>query len=310
MNDVYHLLMQEKLYIYTEDFFLLPRLKNVVKRFLGKARGPEAVFQSLVKGLVELGIGCQINRQNPPKDAELCVINGVKTLEWAIEQKKEGWIGKIIAGPNIIIEPSEAGGILKSSEIDKILVPSQWVKDFYISLAPELSLKIYIWAAGVDIPEESGSAKEFDFLIFNKLDDAPLAREIKVYLNKEHKRYCEVIYGKFTHEEYFKLIEKSKAVIYLSESESQGLAMFEAWARNAPTLVWERGFLEYGKHRWEGNTATPYLSEQTGMKFRGMEDFKKILPGFTAGKFSPREWVKHNGANKIAAQKYLENIRV
>lgn len=290
-------------YLYNEYFSFLPRLK----KFFGKpGRGPESVFKSLAKGLDELKFDYRVNHVPLAFIEMACVLSGTESLKWAIGQKTAGKIKKLIAGPNIVIEPGEGKGILKSSEIDKILVPSQWVKDFYISLAPELSSKIGIWPAGVDVLPIADEAKVYDFLIFTKLGASALAADVKILFDRKNKKYKEIIYGKFRHEEYFKLIEKSKFVIYLSESESQGLAMFEAWARNVPTLVWERGFLQYKNYRWEGNTATPYLTTENGRSFKDFEDFKKVLPEFEQQTFSPREWVENNASNKIAAQKYLE----
>lgn len=296
----------QTVYLYNEYFSFLPRLK----KFFGKSgRGPEAVFSSLTKGLNELGIDYQVNQIASVPIDTACVLSGVSALRWAIGQKQKGRVKKIIAGTNIVVTPDEVDGILKSPEIDKILVPGLWVKDFYISQAPELSSKIYIWAAGVDVPPAGDEKKEFDFLIFVK-NYGPIFNAIIEYLENKPYKFKVMAYGKFKQANYFEALKTAKYLIYLSESESQGLAMFEAWARNIPTLVWERGFMQYGKYRFEGTTATPYLTEQTGMKFKDFEEFKQVLPEFINKKFSPRQWVENNATNRIAAQKYLEIINV
>ena len=298
------------LYLYNEYFSPLARFK----RLLGKvSRGPDRLFQSLIRGLGELGVEYKVNPAFKGIIATACVLSGVTILKAAIKNKRKGIVKKIVAGPNLVITPNDAGGILKSPLIDTIVVPSQWVKDFYISLAPELSSKIFIWAAGVDLPEgwksEVGNRRlEIDFLIFNKVKDQNLKNQIKTFLEQDVYRVADVKYGQYNQQQYFNLLERSKNLIYLSESESQGLAMFEAWAYNIPTLVWDRGYMEYGKHRFSGDTASPYLSAQTGIRFTDFKDFKDVLPKFLNASFFPRQWVEKNASNKLAAEKYLEII--
>ena len=271
------------------------------------------VFQSLIKGLGELGVEYKVNPAFKGVIETACVLSGVTVLKAAIKNKSKGIVKKIIAGPNLVITPDDAGRILKSSEIDKIIVPSRWVKDFYISLAPELASKIFIWAAGVEFPEGrtsevGGRESEIDFLMFNKVKDQNLNNQINTLLEGNGYRVADVKYGQYNQQKYFNLLERSKNLVYLSQSESQGLAMFEAWAYDVPTLVWDRGFMENGKYRVSGNTASPYLSPQTGMRFLDFEGFKRVLPQFLNFDFAPRKWIEENATNKIAARKYLEIV--
>lgn len=297
------------LYFYTQDLFLPVKAKNYLKKILGlPGGGPLAVQQSLTLGLKELGTLFNLNIKPKQPIQAACVLSGIDTLKWAISQKRAGNIKRIIAGPNLVITPEDSGSILKFREIDKILVPSEWVKDFYISLAPELSSKIQVWAAGVELPELERQNKIFDFLVYNKSGN--LYGHTCQFLKEKNYHLKIISYRFFKQPEYFQALERSKFMVYLSESESQGLAMFEAWARNVPTLVWDRGFMMYKNYRWEGNTATPYLTEFTGRAFKNFDDFKKVLQEFQNQTFSPREWVRNNATNKIAARKYLEIINL
>ncbi|MCL5774870.1 MAG: hypothetical protein M1333_01505, partial [Patescibacteria group bacterium] len=169
----------EVLYLYTEDFFIWPKLKKWFKEILGRSfGGPAVVFRSLKEGLKELGIGYVVNQPLLAPIDVACVLSGVSVLKWAIRQKKAGKIKKILAGPNIVISPSDFGGILKHPAIDKIIVPSEWVRSFYVQAAPELADKVEIWAAGVDVPEEIDKKKEIDFIVFNKIGRRELFTQI------------------------------------------------------------------------------------------------------------------------------------
>jgi hypothetical protein len=300
--------MSEKLFIYNHDLFFLGRIKSALKRLVGKVGGPEMVERNLILGLLELNQEYSLN--NPQPKNVVCVLSGVKTLKWAIEQKKLGKVQKIIAGPNMVVIPEQAEGILRHPFIDKVIVPSQWVKDVYAKLAPELEPKIYIWPAGVDLPEVENINKDIDFLVFNKLPKSNnLPVQIREYLLKQNKKYKEITYGTFRRSEYLNLLRRSKFLIYLSESESQGLAMFEAWAYNVTTLVWDRGYMQFGQFTWTGNTSSPYLVKETGIFFKDFNDFKvQAVEAEVSQSFTPRKYIEQNFTNKLAAENYLKIV--
>lgn len=295
--------------LYSENFFFWPKIKQFIKKFLGSYhRGPQAVEESLLRGLEELGLVYSINDKRLPVDSA-CVISGVQTLKWDIEQKRRGLIKKIIAGPNLVVLPGDAEGIIQDPLIDRIVVPSPWVSELYAHLAPELAQKIRIWPAGVDVPVLSRQEKKYDFLILNKLKgDASLYHSIANHLKNNNFKFYTLFYGSFNQEDYFNYLLASKHLIYLSESESQGLAMFEAWARNVPVFAWERGQFSHGSITWEGLAATPYLNEQSGMRFKNFDEFQSKLNTFIAGAFAPRQYVLDNFSLQFAAKKYLKII--
>jgi hypothetical protein len=298
--------------LYTQDLFFSSRIKTFARKLLGRdARGPRAVLTSLRNGLGEIGCEYSLNRPIGEKVGLACVLSDVKTLNWAIGQKKKNRIGKIIAGPNIAITPKQFNGILQDPGLDVIIAPSQWVRDFYVKMAPGLAQKIQIWPAGVAVPKEQKVTKEFDFLIFNKLKaDTSLFERITRYLEGQNYQFRVLSYGSFKQEQYFKSLQSCKNLIYFSDSESQGLAMFEAWARGVPSLVWDKGFFEYGGISITGYTSSPYLTEAAGERFRDFGEFTRILPKFLQTAYSPRGYVLENFTDKICAQKYLNLANV
>lgn len=296
-----------KIYLYTETLFWKVRGKTLVKKLLGRnTRGPQAVQRSLFSGLSELGIRWSVNARFRGQLNRVGVLAGLRALQWAIEQKRAGRIRHIFAGPNLAVSPLSNHSILQDPAIDIVLVPSQWVFDQHASQAPSIRPKLRIWAAGVHVPEQSDMQKEIDFLIFNKIHgDSSMSDRITEYLQGRGYTVKVLAYGMFDQLKYWHLLDHSKHMIYLSESESQGLAMAEAWARNVPTLVWERGFWAYGGHYWKGNTASPYVTEENGMRFRDYEEFVELLPLFINTPFAPREYVRRELSDKISAEKYL-----
>lgn len=294
--------------LFTEEFNFLGKVKFWIKKFLGKEnRGPRAVFLSLVRGLKDLQVPFSVNESFMDT---VVVLSGIKSLEEAILHKHRGKIKKLIAGPNLVVFPSEYGSIIASREIDRVIMPSFWVKEYYEKLEPRLIGKISVWPAGVKIPEtEEQKEKTLDFIVYNKIGNAEIFKDIVTYLNLNNYVFKVIDYNNFKQIEFFSLLNSAKGLIYLSESESQGLAMFEAWARNVPTLVWERGFWEKQGFRISGNTASPYVSEQVGMRFNNFTDFKNVLPKFIKFNFEPKRYVLENFADSLCAEKLLEIIK-
>jgi hypothetical protein len=58
---------------------------------------------------------------------------GIDTLRYALDLKKKGKIKKLVVGPNITV-PTSKDDIFFHPLIDTIVVPSDWVKDYFISL--------------------------------------------------------------------------------------------------------------------------------------------------------------------------------
>lgn len=294
------------LYLYTENLFLSNRVKSLLKKILGKeTRGPKAVIDSLTTGLRELGEDFSLNKTINKPIAAACVISGIKTLAWAIKQKKLGKIKKIIAGPNLVVTPEDERGILKNPLIDIVVVPSHWVKEFYCKTHPALQDRIRVWPAGVTVPDRLNVKKNLDFLVYNKTGRGELLDRVRQGLIRNNFSFQILTYGTFRQSDYFKLLEKSKNEIYLSKSESQGLAMFEAWARGVPTLVYESGTFINGSLQIIGKISAPYLDPKAGLSFAGTEDFSLVLKQFTTKSFSPRDYVVEEYSNKVSAEKYL-----
>ncbi len=298
----------ETLHLYSENFFLLPRLKYAAKKILGRSlRGPQAAEQSLTRGLTQAGQAFDLNRR-PKYFGTIGVLSGISTLRRAILWKRRGMVKNIVAGPNLVVTPDDYNKIIQHPLINAVLQPSQWSADFYASLAPALKPKLRVWPAGVAVPAKFEGKKDLDFLIYNKLENSALFSGVATELTKQGYCWQALEYGKFKQEDYFVLLNRSRFLIYLSESESQGLAMFEAWVRGVPSLVWERGFWKYKNYSWRGRTASHYLDCQAGMVFKNSKEFKNILSKFVSSPFTPRKYVMENFTDEICAKKYLTII--
>lgn len=288
--------------------------RSVIKKLLGRNRGPEAVSNSLLRGLNEFKYSYLLN----PKIAEIktgdtVFVNGsIPALRWAIKEKKAGKFKKLVAGPNLVVGPDDYNGIIKTPEIDLILQPSDWVRDFYLSISPFLSDKVKVWPAGVALPDDLNTDARKGALVYFKScsDHALLNRVLKELENSSVK--TEVItYGHFKQKDYYRLLAGVKFMVYISESESQGLALQEAWARNVPTLVWNGGSCRFKHYQWQDPAiSAPYLNERTGHFFSDFDVFKMRLKIFMdeLNSFTARDYVRENLFDKKCAENFIKLI--
>ena len=303
------------LYLYTEEFFFLGKIKRKCKAVLGMInRGPEAVARSLKRGLDALQKPYHLNSaaKQPSQENIAVVLNGVKVLRWAIAQKRAGKIQKLVAGPNIVVTPLDYNYLITDPVVDIYLVPAQWSVDWWVSLIPTIKEKLAVWPAGVENRGELVNPQG-QVLILQKNAPLEVLNQVKRTLQKFNLLFAEITYGHFDSADYFRLLKKSKFMVYLSQSESQGLALHEAWMAGVPTLVWNRGFMQYRRWRWEEKKiSAPYLSVECGRFFYGTVDFEETLTQFLENYhiYKPRAYSLRNFTDKISAQKFLQIISV
>ncbi len=293
-----------------KDF--IRRIKSFIKFLLGQKRGPDVVVDSLLKGLKELNFDFKFNiSASKIKPDDIVYINGsLEALKWAIEAKKKGKIKKLIVGPVMSVLPTDHNSIMLNKEIDLILFPSHWTKNHWLSMVKDLDNKIKIWPAGVVVSELNNDKKD-TVLIYYKNAPKELFSFIIKFFSTNKIEYRVIKYGKYSQNKYFGLLNKTKYAIFLSESESQGIAMFEAWAHNVPTIVWNRGYWQSGSRNWsDEKISAPYLNAYCGMFFADENDFVDKFNLFVSkiSAFSPREYIINNFTNKKIAENFTKLI--
>lgn len=303
------------LHIYTRTniFWKKEYLRYVLSRITKRSRGPGAVIESVIRGLDILNIPYSINAPYTsikPGDT-VYVISGTQAVRDILDVKKRLKNIKLLVGPTITVLPSDENNLIKDSAIDAIIVPSQWVKDLYISTDATLAPRIQIVPAGV--PEEIGNnqTNKKKILIYFKNAPENLYTHTCQILSKHNIEHITLRYGTFKRDEYFKALTESFAMIYLSPTESQGIALNEAWIRDIPTLVWNKGYWEYAGIRWDNEKiSAPYLSEETGLFFKGEKDFEEKLQEFISKlkSFKPRIYSLPRFTDEVCTRQLMNII--
>ena len=134
--------------------------------------GHPGVTQGLISGLNKINANFSLNNYKRVQKAELVlVLSGISPLTELISMKKQGLINKLWAGPNITILPSDYDYLLCDACIDKLVTPSEWVKDKYCKVDSSLTNKIIVWPCGTNLdfyPKEEIKTNRKNILIYHK----------------------------------------------------------------------------------------------------------------------------------------------
>jgi hypothetical protein len=293
--------------------------RKVIRRIVRGKQAPGGVMMiaiNLMKGLDKIGVPYRFNdysytRKHPEEIA--CIIGKPHLLF-----EKE-WQNPIILGAGVYSHPIDCPDIFERyPNVKRFLVPGKWMKEM---CEPFYQEKVNAWAVGIDTDywHPYVGNKEFDFLVYDKIRWQHPKQEIElidpvINLLAEHQAsYHFIKYGHYTHSELKAKLKASKAVIFLCEHETQGLAYQQILATNTPILAWDRGGYWQDpsyypdKVKYQPVSSVPYWDGRCGMKFSDADDFEKKLRLFLCGlnEFKPREFILQNLTLELCAEKYL-----
>lgn len=232
--------------------------------------------------------------------------------------RQSGKIEKLILGPNIFFRDKHIGA-------DLYVSPSCWTKKDMSSRVPEIASKSKVWAAGVDATQwspltlhvaQEGGAK----LGIKKTGKQPLIYiknrndSLKVYITSmcRYMGWDPMIieYGKYHHEQFRQALMNAKFAIFVSLTESQGLALAESWSMNVPTLyMLGRGTAYEGS--FACSHSAPYANPNVGLPWSTLVDLQKLLESIDdyLPQFEPRKWILRNMTDEVALLELLRVIR-
>lgn len=273
--------------------------------------GHFGVTRSLCEGLKQLNINFNYNPvYSFSVNENVIVLSDIETLKIAIELKKKGKIKQLLAGPNLMVRPNEFDGILADQNIDKVIVPSEWVKIAYAEDLPSIKDKLTVWPCGVNASffkpgDITKNPKKV--LVYWKTGPENLLGEIESALKTANIEYSILKYGNYTPDDYKTSLASSSVGIFCSTGESQGLALQEAWSMDVPTFVWQPNELMIKGKQFSVFSSAPYLKEETGSLFKSIAELETLLVKFKNKefKFAPRAVVIKQFTDDICAQTLL-----
>jgi glycosyltransferase involved in cell wall biosynthesis len=293
------------------------RLRAVWRRARGKQvnTGFYTAFLGLVAALRRIGCDVRINdfaraRRMPTYPIGIAGYPSILARVASLPNP-------MLFGPGDPGHPEEAGRLRGTTTIHHIIQPSDWYVDLY---RPSCGNAVVRWPVGIDveaIPDAADHAKTVDIVVYDKIrwhrDRVVPAVQDRLIRHLDARGLSWVVlrYGHHTREEYFAALRTARAMAFLCEHETQGLACEEALAMNVPVFAWDEGELVDPIQRPMAPpglraSSVPYFDDRCGVRF----DAARLEPCFDAfwarrATFRPREYIAGELGLEKSARDYL-----
>jgi len=296
--------------------------RRIIRRVVrGKPQpgGQMRVFLNLCAGLDRIGFPYRVNdyrhaRKNP--DELVCIVGKPCVLD------KIKWKNPILFGAAVYSHPTDDLRLLERLPVKKILVPGPWMKDM---CKPYWGDAVDAWPVGIDTHLWRSSdvgQKSVDVLLYDKVRwehdryEAILIEPIRAMLKKSGCLFREIRYGFYREEEFRAALAQCRAMIFLCEHETQGLAYQQALSCDVPIFAWDRGGYWQDpsyypdKVKYAPVTSVPYWDDRCGRKFVDAAEFSvkwnRFWNDVEAKHFRAREYILENLTLEMSARKYVE----
>lgn len=269
--------------------------------------GMMRIFLNLRAGLDQLSIPYRVNDYRHLRRApnELACVVGKPHVLCKIPRETP-----ILFGAAGFIHPLAAPGLFERRNLRRVLVPCLWMRDMFAQHWPNVAS---IWPVGIDTDQwapQLDTQKDIDVLVYDKIrwrrdEFVPTLLSPTLEFLKRLGLRVEVLrYGFYKEKDLLTLVRRSRAVIFICEHETQGIALQQILASDVPVLAWDRGGAwqdpTYFPHtiRFSPVTSVPYWDERCGQTFEGAADFEKQFDVFWAGvnrgAYRPRDFIVEN----------------
>ena len=298
------------------DRYARALLRRVV-RGAPRPGGVDKVFINLCLGLDKLGVEYEVNLP----------------FEELIPSDRVGVLGRgryclngynrdipIVAGIGLMTHPSEWPTLCEEYPVVKYLQHSDWANDVY---KPYFGDRCDVWPVGIDTTswQPSPEKKNTDILIYNKImweypqRELDFLEPIRKSLHKRGLSFQELRYGSYNPEDYKKVLNQCRAMIFLCEHESQGIAYQECLSADVPIFAWNPGkCLDPNRFKWKDPeiraSSVPFWDRRCGLMFKDIHEFETQIDIFMdklrESQFFPREYILENLTLEKCAKRYLD----
>jgi glycosyltransferase involved in cell wall biosynthesis len=134
-------------------------------------------------------------------------------------------------------------------------------------------------------------------LIYNK-NQFEMTERIKQYLQSLNLAHDVLTYGGYTPDAYREKLRQATVLLWLSATETQGLAYLEALSMNVPVIAWDPGLWRYTSPALRKSfecpaSSVPYFDARCGETFKATGDFPGAWQRFSErrAEYRPREFI-------------------
>lgn len=271
---------------------LLDLNHHVIRRpfFNSVYRGPKVGINSTYKSIEEFNV---VRRYNPDWSGEKIWIPAGR-LNRAPHLPHVPSNGcQIVYGPNIHIEDMANKPYLDHKEVT-FLVPCEWVAKASKKYLPQANTVVFPY--GIEIPKLDllSNAEVIIVYIKNEKNRTKLEKEVQIVKDFAKSNGLTIKffeYGQYKKSHFLDSLKTAKFAVWFGQTESQGIALLEAWSYDVPTLVRR-------KDSWldpDGEVfmaaAAPYLNSRRGEYTKTESLTVSDLENFVARlhEFDPRQ---------------------
>ena len=253
--------------------------------------GPHKVVDNLIKSLDQEKIDYAINEEKYEHNFLVQYDATAHEKHSKIEQDTT------IIGPQVWMFDGYGQFLIENQNYyKKIIAPSEWVKNKFITKFNLPEDKLAVWPVGI---EEFNNIREpnYDCLIYFKRRDQSELDAVKKFLVNNGLSYRMVEYGTYGEDGFKQLVNSAKFCFLINGTESQGIAVQEIMSMGVPIIAWDiKEWLDQGEAYRVPATSIPYWDERCGEVFFNLDDLNVTFSKFyaTLDEYDPKAFIKDN----------------
>ena len=253
--------------------------------------GPHKVVDNLIKSLDQEKIEYAINEEKYEHNFLVQYDATAHEKHSKIEQDTT------IIGPQVWMFDGYGQFLIENQNYyKKIIAPSEWVKNKFITKFNLPEDKLAVWPVGI---EEFDNIREtnYDCLIYFKRRDQSELDAVKKFLVSNGLSYRMVEYGTYGEDGFKQLVNSAKFCFLINGTESQRIAVQEIMSMGVPIIAWDiKEWLDQGEAYRVPATSIPYWDERCGEVFFNIDDLEVTFSKFyaTLDQYDPKAFIKSN----------------
>ena len=265
--------------------------------------GPHKVVDNLIKSLDQEKIDYAINEEKYEHNFLVQYDATAHEKHSKIEQDTT------IIGPQVWMFDGYGKFLIQNQNYyKKIIAPSEWVKNKFITKFNLPEDKLAVWPVGI---EEFNNIREpnYDCLIYFKRRDQSELDAVKKFLVSNGLSYRMVEYGSYGEDGFKQLVNSAKFCFLINGTESQGIAVQEIMSMGVPIIAWDiKEWLDQGEAYRVPATSIPYWDERCGEVFFNIDDLEVTFSKFyaTLDQYDPKAFIKDNLSFKCSVKTLLD----
>ena len=268
--------------------------------------GPHKVVDNLIKSLDQEKIEYAINEEKYEHNFLVQYDATAHEKHSKIEQDTT------IIGPQVWMFDGYGQFLIENQNFyKKIIAPSEWVKNKFITKFNLPEDKLSVWPVGI---EEFNNIREvnYDCLIYFKRRNQEELDEVKKFLVNNGLSYRMVEYGTYGEDGFKQLVNSAKFCFLINGTESQGIAVQEIMSMGVPIIAWDiKEWLDQGEAYRVPATSNPYWDERCGEVFFNIDDLEVTFSKFyaTLDQYDPKAFIKDNLSFECSVKTLLDILR-